>query len=93
MTGGHVTDRARERYGVAVGPDELREMRAQIEGRRAVLMDARAGNGCERWMVRLGERALIALYSRPKRIIVTVLPPEGSKARRARARGWKQGAR
>lgn len=93
MTGGHVTDRAWERYGVAVGPDELREMRAQIECRRAVLMDARAGNGCERWMVRLGDRALIAIYSRPNRIIVTVLPPGITKAKRARSRGWKQGAR
>ena len=72
----HAINRAKERYDVALTVYDLATLRRQIEDNRAVkLADMTAA---ERWLVMHGDTAMIAVFDRVRRRILTFMPKPGT---------------
>ena len=72
----HAKHRAWQRYGLALGERELREMEALIwQGKAKWIADGRKSL-CQIYELRLRKRRLLAIFSIQLEIIVTFLPPK-----------------
>lgn len=83
LSNSHAAIRAAERHGLSVTTSDLRSAFLDIVDtvaglRRAAVLLHRKSNGTERWLVRLGERAVRVVYIPEAALIVTVLPNHNS---------------
>lgn len=77
----HPIERARQRYGLDLGPADLCLMIEDIAAGRSVLLKRQRGGG-EIHLVRAGNTAVLAVYAPAIARIVTILPPGRRKGGR-----------
>lgn len=68
--------------------DAVRALARQCRDRTAVLMDAHAGQGAERWLVKHGAVVLAIAYSRTRDFVISVVPPQRDERAKHKARKW-----
>lgn len=69
----HLVDRALERYGLALTPSHVDEIKRQINGGRARYVGA-SRRGADVWEVRLVGQSCRVVYNAKKDLVLTFLP-------------------
>lgn len=71
--GRHAIDRAAERYGLQLTPDQIRQLEVRCERGGGVLV-ARLPNGCEKRALACEGRDIVVIWNPAHGRIVTIVP-------------------